>query len=62
MSAEDNNSLEYDLVVTLSTLSDDWCRTVSNKVSLEAIVSILETDLRLNEEPNAGLNQLRVWS
>ena len=45
MSAEDNNSLEYDLVVILSTLSGDWSCTVSNEVSLEAIVSVLETDL-----------------
>ena len=45
MSAEDNNSLEYDLVVTLLTLSDDWSRTVLTRVSLEAVVSVLETDL-----------------
>ena len=45
MSAEDNNSLEYDLVVTLLTLSNARSRTVSNEVSLEAVVSVLETDL-----------------
>ena len=45
MSAEDNNSLEHNLIVTLLTLSDDWSLTVSNEVSLEAVVSVLETDL-----------------